>query len=61
MKEPGSPKKVRLGAVRNAGLRNPFQETPECSTLASANTAAVDGEFARRRGSGVPQAAGKHD
>ena len=38
MKEPGSPRKVRLGVVRNPSLRNPFQETPACYTLVSTNT-----------------------
>ena len=38
MKERGSPRKVRLGVVRNPSLRNPFQETPECYTSVSTNT-----------------------
>jgi hypothetical protein len=38
MKEPGSPRKVRLGACRNPSLRNLFQETPECCTSVSTNT-----------------------
>ena len=36
MKEPGSPRKVRLGTVRNPS--SPFQETPECYTSVSTST-----------------------
>ena len=38
MKEPGSPRKVRLGAVVNPSLRTFFQETPACYTSVSTNT-----------------------
>ena len=38
MKEPGSPRKVRLGAVFNPSLRTFFQETPACYTSVSTNT-----------------------
>jgi len=38
MKEPGSPRKVRLGVVGNPSLHTPFQETPVCYTLVSTST-----------------------
>lgn len=38
MKEPGSPRKVRLGAFRNPSVRLPFQETPACYTSVSTST-----------------------
>ncbi len=38
MKEPGSPRKVRLGVVFNPTLPTFFQETPACYTSVSTNT-----------------------
>ena len=60
MKEPGSPRKVRLGALLNPKCRTLSRRPQNVIPRYRPAQAAVDGEFARRRRIGDPQAAGEH-